>query len=507
MRWPRRPPAATLFAQVLALIVLSLLGVIAINLFVVFNLPPPAPEFYRLGEIAQLLKQGPGATSADKRPLIVTLRDRPPRANDAAPPRRYVPPARRELAALLGVDPSAVVIDSGADRFSDRRAFQMVRSELAKNGQHTEDRFLIAPFEVGLVRPDGHWLVAAPKPSLEPTPWQQRLALWFLLSAVALTPIAYLFARRLARPIAQFAHAAERLGRDPGAPPLDIQGSSEIRMATAAFNEMQERLARYVQGRTAMVGAIAHDLRTPLTRLRFRLEAAPPELRAKMAADVAEMEQMISGVLAFVRDSTHKAPRTRLELSSLLESLVDEMSETGLDAAVDRSDRVVIDGDPIALRRLFNNLLDNAVKFGVSARVRVFAEGASAVVEIDDNGCGLPKKALEQVFEPFHRHETSRSRETGGIGLGLAVVRSVAQAHGGEVALSNRKGGGLTARVKLPLSSEPALAAHTAQVNALPEEASEIEAPAPAAEVSSPRPAPAARVRARAPTARRRKVV
>ncbi|HKT53743.1 MAG TPA: ATP-binding protein [Caulobacteraceae bacterium] len=468
----RRPPTTTLFAQVLALIVFSLLGAMAIDLFVVFNLPPPTPEFYRLGEIAQLLKQGPGATSAEKRPLVVSLRSAPPKLSDETPLRRFVPPARRELATLLGVDPSRVVINSGADRFSDRRAFQMVRSELAKNGQRTEDRFLIAPFEVGLAQPGGHWLVAAPKPSLEPTPWQQRLALWFLLSAAALTPIAYLFAGRLARPIAQFAEAAERLGRDPGAPPLDIQGSTEIRVATAAFNEMQERLARYVQGRTAMVGAIAHDLRTPLTRLRFRLEAAPPELRAKMAADVGEMEQMISGVLAFVRDSTLPTTRTRLELSSLLESVVDDMSETGLDVAVEQADRVVVDGDTIALRRLFNNLLDNAVKFGVSARVRVFAEGPCAVVEIDDRGAGLPKKALEQVFEPFYRYEGSRSRETGGIGLGLAVVRSIAQAHGGEACLHNRDRGGLTARVKLPLSPNPAV--HVRQARAQP-----AAAPAP----------------------------
>jgi two-component system OmpR family sensor kinase len=163
------------------------------------------------------------------------------------------------------------------------------------------------------------------------------------------------------------------------------------------------------------------------------------------------MEAMISGTLSFVRDATRKTQRTRLELSSLVESVVDEMSDTGLCVSVERAERVVLDGDPIALRRLVNNLLENAVKFGRQARVRVYIEGASAIVEIDDDGCGLPASELERVFEPFHRHEASRSRETGGIGLGLAVARSVARAHGGDARLANREGGGLTASVVLPI--------------------------------------------------------
>jgi signal transduction histidine kinase len=326
-----------------------------------------------------------------------------------------------------------------------------VRSELVKNGEPSEERFLIAPFQVGWRQPNGQWLIVEPKPTLEPSAWQQRLILSIILSALALAPVAYLFARRLAKPIALFAQGAERLGRDPRAPPLAIRGPTEVAVAVQAFNDMQERLARYVEDRTAMVGAIAHDLRTPLTRLRFRVEGAPDDLRIKMAADIAEMEAMISGTLAFVRDATRAAQRTRLELSSLLESLADEMSETGLDVAVESADKVVIDGDPVALRRLFNNLLENALKFGRQARIRVFTANDCAVVEIDDNGCGLPDKDLERVFEPFFRHESSRSRETGGIGLGLAVARSVARAHGGDATLENRPQGGLTARVKLPL--------------------------------------------------------
>jgi len=442
-------PTATLFAQLLALVVLSLLAAVIVNVLVIFNLPPPIPDFYRISEIAEVIKGQPVIASPDHRPLITRISSQPPRADPESPP--FMAGFRRELGTQLGLSRDQIQISYDPLRFPDRRMFQAVRRELSHNGRLGEERYLIAPFQLGIKRADGQWLIVEPKPSFKPTPWQQTTLTWLALSTLALAPIAYLFARRLASPITQFAAAAERLGRDPHAPPLVINGPAEIAVAVRAFNDMQERLARYVDDRTAMIGAVAHDLRTPLTRLRFRAEAAPEELRAKMAADIGEMEAMISGTMAFVRDASQPTTRTRLELSSLLESLADEMSETGQDVVVDQADRIIIDGDPLALRRLFNNLLENAVKFGRVARVRVFSDQASAVVEIDDQGPGLPLSELEQVFEPFYRREVSRSRETGGIGLGLAVVRSVARAHGGDAGLENRTGGGLTARVRLPL--------------------------------------------------------
>jgi signal transduction histidine kinase len=320
-----------------------------------------------------------------------------------------------------------------------------------REGGDRDEHFLIAPFEVGVQQPDGRWRVVHAKPPGFFGPWQQRVALWFLLSALVMVPIIYLFARRLSSPIALFSEAADRLGRDPHAAPLAIRGSSEIRLAARAFNDMQQRLQRYVEDRTAMVGAIAHDLRTPLTRLRFRIESLPEDQRTKSAGDLDQMEEMIAATLAFVRDASRPGERTPLELSSLVESLCDEMSETGADAEVERGDKVVLEGDPMALRRLIANLLENAVKFGGRARARVYRDAGHAVVEIDDDGPGIPAQEAEKVFEPFYRREPSRSRQTGGIGLGLAVVRSIARGHGGDVSLSNRAGGGLTARVELPL--------------------------------------------------------
>lgn len=222
-------------------------------------------------------------------------------------------------------------------------------------------------------------------------------------------------------------------------------------MAAVAFNEMQERLRRYVQDRTAMVGAVAHDMRTPLTRLRFRIEAAPEPLRSKIIADIDQMDAMIASAMAFVRDASDPVERRKLELVSLVESVADEMSETGLQVTAQGEGPVVIHGDPIAMRRLVTNLMDNAVKFAGHARARVYADAGSAVLEVDDDGPGVPEHERERVFEPFQRGEPSRSRATGGTGLGLAVVRSVARAHGGEATLENRIEGGLRATARLPL--------------------------------------------------------
>ncbi len=443
------PHTLSLFAQTLGMTILALLAAIALCIVVIFNLPPPVPDFYRMSEIAQTLKTGRTFTSGDRPPLVRESQVEPPAGHRIGPHDFLM--QRQELGRLLGVDPERIVLIKDMPRFKDNQAIQLVLNQLARGSGSAQQHFLIAPFIVSVPRVGGGWLTVEPRRGLMPSPWQQRLLLWLGLSLLALIPLAYLFARRLAAPIAAFAEAAERLGRDPRAPPLTLHGPSEVGVAVRAFNEMQRRLARYVDDRTAMIGAIAHDLRTPLTRLRFRLEEAPEAVRGKMVADIAEMEAMIAAAIAFVRDASTPAQRSRLELSSLLESLADDMNDTGLDATVERSERVVVDGDPVALRRLFNNLLDNAIKFGGAARVRITAQDGSAVVRIDDPGLGLPEEELEKVFEPFYRCEQSRSRESGGIGLGLPVVRSIARAHGGDATLTNRPGGGLTATVILPM--------------------------------------------------------
>jgi signal transduction histidine kinase len=442
-----RRPTASLFVQLLTFVAVTLLASQAIVFFIIFRLPPPLPDFYRLREVEQALRGEPH-NFGERAPLVVRVSRQRPAPNLES---RTSPMVRNNLAGWLEVPLENVTIAGNPGPLADRRVFRVLRNISEREGVG-EEQFLIAPFEVGVRQPDGSWRVVEPKPSLGLTAWERSLLLWFALTSLAMSPIAYVFARRLSKPTQVLAEAAHRLGRDPLAPLQQVKGSAEIAVAVAAFNEMQERLRRYVDDRTGMVGAVAHDLRTPLTRLRFRAESAPEEVRVKMVADIDQMEEMIAATLAFVRDTLRPAERTRLELTSLLESLCDEMAETGSDTdVVERGEKVVIEGDPMALRRLFANLLDNAVKFGGRARVRVFREEAHAVVEVSDDGPGIPAEDLERVFEPFYRREPSRSRQTGGIGLGLAVVRSAARRHGGDIRLVNRPGGGLTARVQLPL--------------------------------------------------------
>jgi two-component system, OmpR family, sensor kinase len=170
-----------------------------------------------------------------------------------------------------------------------------------------------------------------------------------------------------------------------------------------------------------------------------------------MAADIDEMEAMVAATMAYVRDASGVVEHTRLELSSLLESVVDDLAETGAQASIEHAERVVISGDPTALRRLLGNLIENACKFGGKARARLESQSDWAVATVEDDGPGIPEADLEKVFEPFYRGEPSRNRETGGSGLGLAAVRAIARLHGGDVTLSNLPGGGLCATVKLPL--------------------------------------------------------
>ncbi len=459
----RAARGAPLFVQVFALVLLTLIGAHAVNLAIVYFLPPPPPEVFRVSEVAAALS-APGRPmpvhggQQAVAPLLAALAPVPAVPVDQRPTRTGGL-LREELADHLGrsvADVRLYFID--AHRNPVRRSMRSFQRQLAPvpSDRHG-DNFVMAPFVAAAHTADGRWSVLRREETAPLTSWAQRMTLWFAASALAVTPLAWLFARRFAAPFAEFAEAAGRLGRDPGAPPLErIRGPREVQTAAAAFNDMQGRLNRYVHDRTAMVGAIAHDLRTPLTRLRFRVESAPPALAAKMTSDIEQMEQMISDTMAFVRDATHQGERCRLELSSLVQTVADEMADTGLDVSADGRSPVVVYGDALALRRLVSNLLDNAVKFGACARARVYAEAGAAVVEVDDDGPGVPAHERERVFEPFHRGEPSRSRATGGAGLGLAVVRTIARAHGGEAELENRPEGGLRARFRLPLHLQAA---------------------------------------------------
>lgn len=316
----------------------------------------------------------------------------------------------------------------------------------------TADRLTFAPFSVSARLPDGRWATVEP-PRGWIDPWQARVLMALGITALLLAPVVWLMARRLTRPIRVFAEAAERLGANPEAEPLTPSGPSEVRTAITAFNDMQASIRQHMRQRTQTIAAIAHDLRTPLTRLRFRAEQAPEALRDRMAADVEEMDALISQAMAFVRGEEQAERREPLDLAVLAADSVRGFAETGAAVHFEGWTALPVLGDPAALRRALANLIDNALKFAGDASVSAEQEGDMAVVTISDRGPGLPEDELQTVFEPFYRGERSRNRQTGGTGLGLAVARQAARAAGGDVTLTNRPGGGLEARLALPVSS------------------------------------------------------
>lgn len=278
-----------------------------------------------------------------------------------------------------------------------------------------------------------------------------RVILSLSVMVLAVIALSVWAVRRMTAPLATFASAAERLGRDVAAPRLPETGPHEVRQAIRAFNEMQRRIRRFVEDRTQLVAAIAHDLRTPITRLRLHAEFVEDEdQRRKMLADLEEMEQMIASTLGFARDDAASEPRETVDLMTLLQSVRDDMTDAGQPVEFQAEGRLTYECRRIALRRAFNNLIENAVKYGDRARISLEVREHLVVIRIDDDGPGIPEHWLEDAFKPFHRLEGSRNRDTGGTGLGLTVARTIVRGHGGDIALSNRAEGGLRVEVTLP---------------------------------------------------------
>lgn len=474
----RRLSSAPVFLQVMGLALAAIFAAQVVTFVLLIVAPDPPPMGFSIEDAARALKGEPV-----KLPNGVVLRasnlpHAPLFGHSEGPVAQVI---STSLARALNTDPRSVRAELRLPRhllLGRNMHFQMRRMDALHREHLKEFRILVGPgqppgplpapppndravlasdnlifppFAAAWRQPNGHWRVIEPwRPTL--TTWHARLLLSLGLTILLLSPLAYLLARRMTAPISAFAEAAERLGADPNAPPLELRGPSEVRTATAAFNEMQAKLKRYVEGRTEMLAAIAHDLKTPLTRLRFRADAAPPELRDKLAADVAEMDAMIAAVLAYVRGGQDRASWTLIDLTALVQAAADDFADTGAKVTFGATEQARVKGDTLALRRLVANLLQNAVKFAGEAEVSVVARDGQAVVEVGDRGPGLPASDLENAFEPFRRAEPSRSKDTGGVGLGLPIARAIAREHGGEVVLRVREGGGLVAEVRLPLA-------------------------------------------------------
>ncbi|MBP0600133.1 HAMP domain-containing protein [Herbaspirillum sp. LeCh32-8] len=319
---------------------------------------------------------------------------------------------------------------------------------------------------IAMRTPDGRWLNTLQHPVMSQA-WMRPLRFSVPVSTLPVLVIVFLFVRRILRPIKALTHAAERVSRGEQVDPLPVTGPAEAREVTMAFNLMQERLRRFVEDRTRMLGAISHDLRTPITSLRLRAELVDdPALRAAMVRTLEEMRVMVEETLRFARDDARNEDTREIDLQALLRDVVEEQLAQGRDVQL-RSDvtgALPYRCRPVNLKRALSNLVDNAVRYGQRARLALSrGDGLALQIHVDDDGPGIAVDKLQEVFKPFVRLDPSRSRngdtgkdgkDGGSVGLGLAIARSCVEAHGGRLELENRDGrerpAGLRAVISLP---------------------------------------------------------
>lgn len=440
--WPRRLGTRTAVTMLLGLALVQIAGLTihgldridlqrlaqarevserVVSVYRTFMSVAPTQRDVLLGEF----KHGPG--------VLVELVDHPPVGD--------LPEMPPQLARLFRAHMNVSPVNGPSVRMREVRFF----------GSPSLHRIIIA-----LALPDGMWLQVT-VPVEPPAPWHSPT---FLISFIVMTGLAAVLiiwgVRRLTAPVATLAEAASALGRDVNAPALPEDGPEEVAHAAHAFNTMAARIRRFVADRTELLTAIGHDLRTPITRLKLRAEfMEDAEQRTKMLADLAELEAMVSATLAFGRDARGSEPVVPLDLAELLRTLLDEAK----DAWPAVEERLVYQGPAhmtvrarsMGLKRALSNLITNAVKYGGGATAILHdRQGELLRVDIEDDGPGIAPDLLERVFEPFHRGEPSRNRETGGVGLGLPIARNILRAHGGDVVLANRPQGGIRATVTLP---------------------------------------------------------
>lgn len=300
-------------------------------------------------------------------------------------------------------------------------------------------------FTTSVRQADDRWLSVEPaRPFLGG--WQRNVLIALAVSLMLLAPLAWIFARRLTRPFRALAGALD----EDSAAPLPDKGPRELREAAAAITAMRDRLAIEAAERARMLTAIAHDLRTPLTGLRLRIEAAPEPQRARMIADVERMQAMIDEVLDFARDAA--APVRVLDVRPLLAAIVEETHQGSTAVRLLPGDDAQICVPELAFRRAIENLLRNALDYAGGGTVTVQQADASALISVADGGPGIPAADRERLLRPFERGEASRNRDTGGAGLGLSIVRDFAARHRGSFELADAPNGGTVATLRLPLA-------------------------------------------------------
>jgi two-component system, OmpR family, sensor kinase len=393
---------------------------------VTFRGPPPGINPIPIERVADALRTERSHSLSTGQQIIVSHSASIPAGRGDEVPS---PPRDRAIAALIPDSPDSV-----------RGFYKWPTSD--------PDGDILGSFTVAH-RTQNRWVVASVSFGPVLSEWRWRTLQAMALTLLVLSVLAWAAAKRASLPLQRLADAASRARL--GAPePISLGGPREVQALCRAIESMQARILQQAESRTAMLAAMAHDLGTPLSRLAFWIEQLPETARDRAAADIDEMRAMLGATLRFARDDRTRGDPMRLDLGSLIESLADDLSVAGMPVTVQPGPRAVVTGDAPALRRLFANLIENAIRYGQTAEIGWTTARGWADVTVDDQGPGFDPARADSLFAPFVRGETSRNRATGGTGLGLAIVRSITEAHDGEVTLENRDGGGGRVRVRLP---------------------------------------------------------
>ncbi len=300
-------------------------------------------------------------------------------------------------------------------------------------------------FELRPMPAPGHPPPHDPPPLLHPG---LLLDIGVRLSALMLA--AWIGARWLSQPIKRLASAAHEIGLDIHRPPMAEDGPDECRAATRVFNQMQAQICQQLSERDRFVAAVSHDLRTPLTRLALRAEGlTDADQRRHFGQDIIEMNDMITATLDYLRGAADPEPFVLLDVTSLLDSLADDQQACGHDVSV-TGHAAPLKAQASSLRRCLDNLVENAVRYGRVARIQLTDHPDHVCIEVRDEGAGIPEHELDCVLAPFYRVESSRNRNSGGVGLGLSIAHDIARRHQGQLRLRNGTDTGLVVTLTLP---------------------------------------------------------
>jgi signal transduction histidine kinase len=326
---------------------------------------------------------------------------------------------------------------------------------LRRWGPRVADRALRMGGElvIAVEQPGQGWLVLnAPWPRAEAYLIWRLIWQTLILYAILLLPVLWI-GRRLSQPLRSLSAAARNFMPGEVNVPVEERGPQDLRDVIAAFNALRLRVSAMLDEKDRMLGAIGHDLRTPLAALRVRIESVEDDTdRARMADTIEEMNRTLDDILSLARLGRPSEPMTEVDLAALVDAVVEDFRDLDADVTFEETDRLKMRLRPSLMRRAVRNLIENAIKYGTSAEVRIVPGAEQVAIMVADKGPGIPAEHLGDVFNAFTRLETSRNKETGGIGLGLALARAIVRDAGGDIALANRPEGGLVATITLPRS-------------------------------------------------------